>query len=106
MNRRSFLLGIVATSTLTAAQVRIAIGYTSVRNIVQAVPGKLPVGSIMAFVGRSLPRGFLPCDGRRISSAAFPELAKLMLTNFPKPPTFWDRLFRRSTSFSLPDMRL
>lgn len=104
MKRRSFSLGILATSALAGARVRIAVGFTSVTQIVRASPGALPVGTLMVFAGRILPRRWLPCDGRRLSAAAFPELAKLMVASCPNPLMFWDRLFRRSISFSLPDM--
>lgn len=44
----------------------------------RVVAPKIPVGTILAFGEGRCPAGWLPCDGRAISSAIFPELAILL----------------------------
>jgi microcystin-dependent protein len=56
----------------------------------------------VAFIGNSLPKGWLPCDGRSLSRALYPDLFNVMGHAYT-PRHWWQRLF--GPRFNLPDLR-
>lgn len=75
----------------------------------------LPVGCIMMFPNERVPDGFMPCDGRELPIASYPELYAVIGHTFkPSEPSSLD-LFKKGktakstnaskTVFHLPDMR-
>lgn len=116
MNRRSFLLGFTAVAIVTSAQLRSRIAPDlEVRHILNALGGTdLPVGCIVPYYGKELPEGWLPCDGRVVSSAMFPELFSVLGTAYgdgkermPAWQSIMTKMFGEpgSRSFKLPDAR-
>lgn len=59
------------------------------------VDAKLPAGTITMFAGSTAPAGWLICDGRSVSSAAYPELYAVIGTTYGG----------YGTNFQLPDLR-
>lgn len=42
----------------------------------------LPVGTLLPFVGKNPPKGFVPCDGRKVKASEYPELRAVMGTMY------------------------
>lgn len=38
----------------------------------------LPVGTLLPFVGEKPPKGFMPCDGRKLKASEYTELKAIM----------------------------
>lgn len=55
----------------------------------------LPIGTILIYPAKNVPEGFLPCDGRKVSKRAYPELYALIHTTFGET----------SNEFYLPDLQ-
>lgn len=55
----------------------------------------LPIGTILIYPSKNVPEGFLPCDGRKVSKRAYPELYALLHSTFGET----------STEFYLPDLQ-
>ena len=72
--------------------------------------GGLPIGSIIAFAGKTVPFGFLECDGRILSRAAYIQLYEAIGTlwgstsesDFKLPNLTEAERFLRSRSMTLP----
>lgn len=59
-------------------------------------PSDLPIGTILAYGGTSLPPGFLWCDGASVERTAYPELFAVIGTAFGAPD---------AAHFNVPDFR-
>jgi hypothetical protein len=57
-----------------------------------------PVGTIIAYGGRTVPKGWLMCDGSSVSRTQYPELYNAI-------DTTWGRGSQAKTTFNLPDLR-
>lgn len=58
----------------------------------------MPVGTIIAYGGRNVPKGWLLCDGSSVSRTQYPEL-------YIAIDTSWGRGSQAKTTFNLPDLR-
>lgn len=67
--------------------------------------GSVPVGTVVSYIGSidSMPRNWLPCDGRAMNSASYPDLFKVIGRQFGDG----SRLARDTSEydFNLPDFR-
>lgn len=90
------------------------------RSILEQLKGDLgnqliPVGCIMMFPNESTPDGFMPCDGRELPIASYPELYAVIGQTFksaePSPLELYKKgktaksMNASKTVFHLPDMR-
>lgn len=57
----------------------------------------MPVGSVLPFAGVTVPTGWLPCDGRLVSRATYPDLYSALLSTYGAGDG--------STTFALPDLQ-
>jgi Phage Tail Collar Domain len=80
-----------------------AVPYASHATTASRSIGDVPVGTLQAFMGRSdvLPDTWMPCDGRPVSSAQYPELFAAIGTFYGDGSDDDDS----STDFNLPDAR-
>ena len=64
----------------------------------------MPVGSILAYAGRTAPSGWFECDGGAYSDAAYPALAALLLSD-TDPTKYMYGGTVASNLFNVPDLR-
>lgn len=98
-----------------SVHIRSRVGPTiDVRYILKALGGSdMPTGTMVAYAGSEVPKGWLPCDGRAVSSAMFQELYAVIGTAYGQPRKLpaWQAVMVKmfgpsdSQSFRLPDMR-
>lgn len=62
-----------------------------------AVRAEAPVGTIVSYGGEQVPEGWLPCDGRALARADYPELFAVIGTAFGTGP--------EDATFQVPDLR-
>lgn len=104
MNRRNFLLGSIALTTLVTARIKQTISQQELLYIIRATRDpEFPVGMLVATTAKGLPHGWLPADGRSVDREAFADLFAMIGTTYGRP-TFLQRLFKRPT-FNIPDLR-
>lgn len=77
----------------------------------------LPIGCIMTFPSKNVPQGFLPCDGRELPIAQYPELYSVIKNTFDtegndlsllqmfKKGIAYSNSRKSRTSFHIPDLR-
>lgn len=67
-----------------------------IRSIIEQLKKELlPIGSILIYPSENVPSNFLPCDGRNLSKALYPELYKLIKGTWGET----------EDTFSLPDLQ-
>lgn len=97
-SRRSFLFGAAALAITTTARIKQAISRETVGWIIK-VDGPpedtYPLGTLTQTLGRDLPKGWLPCDGRAISRKFFGPLYGVIGNSYGEA----DGLFK------IPDLR-
>ncbi|HET7110217.1 MAG TPA: phage tail protein [Gemmatimonadales bacterium] len=78
MERRNFLKGLVALPF--AGKMLAGMDWAAMAPAEASAAGMggyscvVPPGTILPFVGEGAPPGFLPCDGRLVTKAAYPKL--------------------------------
>lgn len=103
MNRRSFLLGSIAVTTLITARITQTISQQELLYIIRATRDPtFPVGTLLNYAGTKLPLGWLPADGRSVDREAFADLFAVIGSGYGKR-TLFQRLFKRPT-FNIPDL--
>ena len=71
----------------------------SQRNLLQAVTGTTPIGTVVPFAGDIAPAGWLLCDGREVQIGSFLDLFQIIGYKFK------DQAVVSSGNFGLPDFR-
>lgn len=61
-----------------------------------------PVGTVISYMGKTAPTGYLICDGTVKNVSAYPELAQHIKTQFGSSNYFGGN---GTTTFAVPDMR-